>query len=66
MKSRFILFFALTITTSIMAQKKGSYYNIPEAPKEYTAATVSSRMLDGLGFRYYWASYGVNRKRFNF
>ena len=66
MKSRFILFFALTITTSIMAQKKGSYYNIPEAPKEYTAATVSSRMLDGLGFRYYWASYGLTEKDLTF
>ena len=42
-----------------MAQKNDTYYTIPEAPKEYTAATVASRMVDGLGFRYYWASYGL-------
>ena len=45
-----------------MAQKKDTYYNIPEAPKEFKAATVVSRMVDGLGFRYYWASYGLTEK----
>ena len=32
------------------------YYEIPEAPDMYSAATDSARMIDGLGFRYYWAS----------
>lgn len=45
-----------------MAQKDDYYYNIPDAPKEYTAATVASRMVDGLGFRYYWATFGLNEK----
>lgn len=49
-----IIFFSMvTITTN--AQKL-PYYEIPEAPKEYTAASVASRMVDGLGFRYYWAT----------
>ncbi len=38
------------------------YYEIPEAPKEYTAGTVASRTIDGLGFRYYWATEGLTEK----
>jgi hypothetical protein len=32
------------------------YYEIPEAPASYTAATVAARMIDGLGFRFYWVT----------
>ena len=35
------------------------YAQIPEAAESYTAGTVVSRMLDGLGFRYYWATEGL-------
>lgn len=35
------------------------YAKIPEAPENYTAGTIVSRMLDGLGFRYYWATEGL-------
>ncbi len=38
------------------------YYEIPEAPKEYKAGTTVSRMVDGLGFRYYWATEGLTEK----
>lgn len=62
MKSLFAIILVLLITNTTMAQKNDTYYNIPEAPKEFTAATVASRMVDGLGFRYYWASYGLKEK----
>lgn len=62
MKNIFSLVFALIITQITMAQKDDYYYNIPEAPKEYSAATVASRMVDGLGFRYYWASFRLTEK----
>lgn len=44
-----------------MAQNKDKlpYYEIPEYPESYTAGTVSARMIDGLGFRYYWATEGL-------
>ena len=44
-----------------MAQKNDSlpYYEIPKQAENYTAGTVASRMLDGLGFRYYWATEGL-------
>lgn len=35
------------------------YREIPENPANYTAGTVVSRMVDGLGFRYYWATHGL-------
>lgn len=38
------------------------YATIPEAPESYTAGTVVSRMVDGLGFRYYWATEGLRGK----
>lgn len=43
----------------MIAQEKLPYYEIPEAPENYTAGTVASRMIDGLGFRYYWATEGL-------
>ena len=39
--------------------KQLPYYQIPDAPDEYTAETVAARMIDGLGFRYYWATEGL-------
>lgn len=35
------------------------YHQIPQNPETYTAGTVVSRMIDGLGFRYYWATEGL-------
>lgn len=35
------------------------YAEIPAAPKKYNACTVAARMIDGLGFRYYWATEGL-------
>jgi len=48
-----------------MAQKESSalpYYQIPDYPAEYTANTVAARMIDGLGFRYYWATEGLRQE----
>jgi len=35
------------------------YYEIPAAPDMYNAATVAARMVDGLGYRYHWATEGL-------
>lgn len=57
--------FALLIVASLSTQAQNSmneslpYNQIPEAPEKYTAGTVVSRMIDGLGFRYYWATEGL-------
>jgi hypothetical protein len=35
------------------------YREIPAYPYSYTAETVAARMVDGLGFRYFWATEGL-------
>lgn len=54
----------LIFTTLVMGQneEKLPYYEIPEYPETYTAGTVAARMIDGLGFRYYWATEGLKEK----
>lgn len=42
------------------------YYRIPDYPGELSAATVLVRMLDGLGFRFYWATDGLRREDYAF
>ena len=32
------------------------YKQIPESPSEFTASNAVARMVDGLGYRYYWGS----------
>ncbi|WP_405605640.1 hypothetical protein [Polaribacter sp. Asnod1-A03] len=44
------------------SQEKLPYYQIPESAKEFTAGSTASRMVDGLGFRYYWATEGLTEK----
>jgi hypothetical protein len=38
------------------------YYEIPNCPDSYTPKNVVARMIDGLGFRYYWATEGLTAK----
>jgi hypothetical protein len=35
------------------------YREIPVYPESYTAENVVARMIDGLGFRFYWATEGL-------
>ena len=42
------------------------YYRIPEPPKSMTATTVLLRLMDGLGFRYRWATEGLKAKDLEF
>jgi len=43
-------------------EEKLPYYEIPETSETYTAGTVAARMVDGLGFRYYWATEGLRNE----
>lgn len=42
-----------------MEETEIPYREIPPYPEEYSAGTVVARMIDGLGFRYYWATYDL-------
>lgn len=54
-----ILCFITNFYAQEMMEKELPYYEIPEYPESYSAGAVTARMLDGLGFRYYWASEGL-------
>ncbi len=64
---KYIGLLALLLSVNmIMAQEKLPYYEIPDYSEEYTAGTVTARMIDGLGFRYYWATEGLRMEDLNF
>ena len=42
------------------------YAQIPQYPDEYTSGNVAARMIDGLGFRYYWATEGLREEDLKF
>ena len=56
----------LLISFNAMSQENMNdsipYAVIPNAPDSYTPGSVVSRMIDGLGFRYYWATEGLTEK----
>lgn len=59
---------ALILTTITMAQseEKLPYHEIGPYSKTYTQGTVAARMVDGLGFRYYWATEGLRPEDLNY
>lgn len=57
-----LLLFSLTVMVYGQAKPSDAYYQLPENPKEYTAGTVAGRIVDGLGFRYYWATDGLTKQ----
>ncbi len=63
MKTLSALFFiTLLLSVNTKAQNNESqlpYHEIPPYPESYSAGTVAARLIDGLGFRYYWATEGL-------
>lgn len=59
-----LLFFPSLSYTQVnpMSEMSLPYHSIPEYPETFSAATVSARMLDGLGFRYRWATEGLRQE----
>ncbi|MEZ4797522.1 MAG: hypothetical protein R2785_10180 [Flavobacteriaceae bacterium] len=56
--------FFMNISTS--QNKELPYYEISDYPSEYNEGTVVARMIDGLGFRYYWATEGLRAEDLTF
>jgi hypothetical protein len=42
------------------------YHQIPDYPDHVSGAAVLARMLDGLGFRFYWATQGLRPEDYAF
>ncbi len=54
-----IFLFILSLNAQNTVEEELTYYEIPKPSESYTAGTVSARLIDGLGFRYYWATEGL-------
>lgn len=53
---RYLFFFLILTNTFLMAQEQPPLKKIPDAPENASAGNVIARMIQGLGYRYYWAS----------
>lgn len=56
---RFVLVFMLGLLSLSAETDRPYYYQIPDAPEGFTGPHVAARMVDGLGFRYFWATEGL-------
>lgn len=59
-----ILFFAFNLhgqSIELDTMTKLPYHQIPDAPAVFTATTAAARMVDGLGYRYYWATKDLRK-----
>lgn len=53
----------LMLQVNLQAQEMElPYKEIPDYPSNYASGNVVSRMIDGLGFRYFWATEGLTEK----
>ena len=63
----FVLILTILTFNFVMSQEENlPYFEIPEYSDNYSAGTVAARMIDGLGFRYYWATDGLREQDLKF
>ncbi len=60
MNYRYYLPFVVLFIVNELTAQSLPYYEIPPYPESFSAGTVAGRMVDGLGYRYYWATNGLN------
>ena len=68
MKYFFYLFLLIAFFNRGFSQDKNKlpYYELSNSLKTFSSGNIVSRMIDGLGFRYYWATEGLTEKDLNF
>ena len=58
-----ILFFiGLSLSSFAQSNPNDHYYQLSDYTDAYSAGMVASRMIDGLGFRYYWGSVNLRQE----
>lgn len=70
-KQCLLLLIIITFSINMMGQNNKNsndlpYYEVPEYYETYTAGTVAARMVDGLGFRYRWATEDLREVDLNY
>ena len=61
-----LIIYVFSLNVSSKAQSKLPYKEIPSYPANYTQGKVISRMIDGLGYRFYWATENLRALDLNF
>lgn len=68
MESLFIILFSFLVILNVLNTSEDKfqikdrnlpYHQIPDYPASFTPENVAARMIDGLGYRYYWATEGL-------
>lgn len=62
-------FFILVLSLNFLymnSQENLPFYEISNYPESYSEAEIVGRMIDGMGFRYYWATEGLREEDLNF
>ncbi len=66
----FLLLLSISFSNLICAQEimdtKLPYHQIPDYPADYSSGNILSRMIDGLGYRYYWATKDLTENDLNY
>ena len=59
MKTLFTIIFFVSVFSLHAQNKTLPYYEIPAYPETFTSGGIAARVVDGLGFRFYWATEGL-------
>lgn len=62
LKLVFICSIGFSSSSQSQNEEKLPYYEVPDYSEKYTAGTMAARMVDALGFRFYWASDSLTEK----
>ncbi len=62
-----LIFLTINVMSAQVEDKESlPYYEISDYPENYNQGTVVARMIDGLGFRYYWTTEGLRDEDLKF
>ena len=62
----FLALSSISIAQNDNNMNQPPYYEIPESPSAVGSGAIMSRMIDGLGFRYYWATESLVQEDLDF
>lgn len=69
MRNCFCLLFCVFVS-SAYAQNTNNmelpYHQIPDHPQDFTSGNIIARLIDGLGYRYYWATEDLTEDDLNY
>jgi len=51
-----------TVAQEMQQEEPVPYHQIPDYPETFEAGNIAARMVDGLGYRYYWATKDLRAK----